>query len=94
MLERLGDQCRAVGRDPGTLAHTVAIMVRAPGGTGRIYGDSTHESTAAISGAPEIVAQRLAAFGPTGIKHAQLVVDPITVGSIEWLGKVLEILDR
>jgi alkanesulfonate monooxygenase SsuD/methylene tetrahydromethanopterin reductase-like flavin-dependent oxidoreductase (luciferase family) len=94
MLEWLDDQCRAVGRDPMTLERTVAIMVRAPGGTGRIYGDSTHEGGIAISGSPEHVAEQLAAFGAVGIAHAQLVVDPITVDSIQWLGDVLRILDR
>lgn len=94
MLEWLDEQCLAVGRDPGTLERTVAIMVRAPGGTGRIYGDSTHEGAKAISGSPEDVAAQLAAFGATGIAHVQLVVDPITVGSIHWLGDVIRILDR
>lgn len=93
LLEWLDQQCLAVGRDPKTLQRTVAIMVGAPGGTGRLYGDPTHASTAAISGPPEEVARRLAAFGPVGIDHAQLVVDPITVGSIEWLGEVLRLLD-
>ena len=93
MIQRLDEQCIEVGRDPATLRRTVAIMIQAPGGTGRLYGDPTHESTAAISGPPEEVARRLAAFGATGITHAQLVVDPITTGSIEWLGEVLRLLD-
>jgi len=94
VLEWLDEQCLAVGRDPLTLERTVAIMVRAPGGTGRIYGDPAHEGGVAISGSTEDVAEQLATFGATGIAHAQLVVDPITVGSIEWMGEVLRILDR
>ncbi len=94
MLGCLDEQCLAAGRDPGTLERTVAIMVQTPGGSGRIYGDPTHEGTAAISGSHEEIAEQLAAFGPTGVAHVQLVVDPITEQSIEWLGGVLELLDR
>ena len=39
------------------------------------------------------VAEQLAAFAAVGARHLQLVVDPITTASIEWLGGVLELLD-
>ena len=34
-----------------------------------------------------------AAIADAGIGHVQLVVDPITIGSIEWFGEVLVALD-
>lgn len=94
MLAKLDDACLRVGRDPAEVSRTVAIMVAAPGGRGRIYGDSEHEGSVPISGSPAEIATALAAFTPKGIDHIQLVVDPITVESIEWLGQVLAILDR
>ena len=86
--------CIDVGRDPATLAKTAALMVQAPGGRGRAYGASQHEGDHVISGNQRIVAAQLAEFAATHITHAQLVVDPITVESIEWLGGVLADLDR
>ena len=41
-----------------------------------------------------MIAEQLRAFAAEGITHVQLVVDPITVESIEALGAVLEHLDR
>ena len=93
MLAKVDDMCREVHRDPNEVARTAAIMIHAPGGTGRVYGDSEHEATDAIGGSPAQIADALRAFAPTGIDHVQLVVDPITVESIKWLGEVLEILD-
>ncbi|MDJ0923746.1 MAG: LLM class flavin-dependent oxidoreductase [Acidimicrobiia bacterium] len=85
--------CSEVGRNPAAVKRTVAVMVQAPGGQGRVYGDSEHEGTEAISGSPARVAEALAAFGNSGLSHVQLVVDPITVESIEWLAGVLGLLD-
>jgi alkanesulfonate monooxygenase SsuD/methylene tetrahydromethanopterin reductase-like flavin-dependent oxidoreductase (luciferase family) len=94
LLRSIDDACVEVGRDPATVGRTAAVMIEAPGGTGRIYGDAEHEGTEAISGSPADIAAALAAFAPTGVDHVQLVVDPITVASIEWLGATLAILDR
>ena len=90
---KLDALCEEVGRDPSTLQRTVAIMIQAPGGTGRVYGDDEHEGSTGLSGPPAAIAEQIAAVAATGIAHAQLVVDPITEESIEWLGAVLQILD-
>ena len=42
-----------------------------------------------ITGSPAEIADRLAEFGPAGATHLQLVVDPITRDSIEWLAEVV-----
>jgi alkanesulfonate monooxygenase SsuD/methylene tetrahydromethanopterin reductase-like flavin-dependent oxidoreductase (luciferase family) len=93
LVEKLDATCVEVGRDPAEVSRTVAIMIQAPDGIGRIYGDSEHEGSNAITGSPTDVAESLLAFASTGIDHAQLVLDPITVESIEWLAATLAILD-
>ena len=93
MLATVDSICTEVGRDPRDVSRTVAIMVQAPGGRGRIYGDTEHEGSAAITGSPDEIAENLRAFALPGLDHVQLVVDPITVESIEWLGATLDSLD-
>lgn len=93
MLATIDDATTAAGRDPAAVGRTAAIMVQAPGGTGRIYGDSEHEGSATIAGSPADVSSALRAFAATGVDHIQLIVDPITIDSIEWLGQVLASLD-
>lgn len=93
MMEWLDELCVEVGRDPMDITRTVAVMVQAPGGTGRVYGDSEHEGSDTIVGPPEAVANALHGFAAIGVDHVQLVVDPITVETIEWLGTALTILD-
>ena len=85
--------CAALGRDPDEVLCTAAVYVQAPGGGGRIMGDS-NSGIAPISGSVEQVAEQLAAFAAVGASHLQLVVDPITQESIEWLGEVLALLDK
>ena len=86
--------CRDVGRDPADVERTVAVLVRMPGGTGRIQGDYAKAGYAPLEGPPDVIAEGLVAYAREGIDAVQLVVDPITVGSIEALGPVLELLDR
>lgn len=93
MMAMVDDICVEVGRDPSDVSRTVAIMVQAPGGSGRIYGDTEHEGSEAIAGSPGDVAAALRAFAMPGLDHVQLVVDPITVESIEWLAETLNALD-
>ena len=88
------DAARAAGRDPSGIARTAAVYVQLPGGAGRVQGERVREEAPPVSGSPEEIAAGLAAFAGAGISHLQLVLDPITVGSIEALGPVLEILDR
>lgn len=86
--------CRAVGREPAEVERTVAVLVRMPGGTGRLMGDtSPRTEVAPLAGAPEQIADGLRAYAEEGIGHAQLVVDPITEASVAALAPVLEMLD-
>jgi probable F420-dependent oxidoreductase len=87
--------CADAGRDPADVERTVAVLVRMPGGTGRIMGDTSEKmSVAPLEGDAEAMAEELRAYSAEGIGHVQLVVDPITEASVAALAPVLEALDR
>ena len=83
------------GRDPAAIERTVAVLVRLPGGTGRVMGDTDpKQAVAPLEGPPEVIAEALRAYAREGIGHVQLVLDPITEASVAALAPVLEALDR
>jgi alkanesulfonate monooxygenase SsuD/methylene tetrahydromethanopterin reductase-like flavin-dependent oxidoreductase (luciferase family) len=84
--------CRDVGRDPAEVARTVAVQVRLAGGTGRIQGDAS-QRIAPLEGDPGEMADVLRGYAREGIAHVQLVLDPITRGSIEAFAPVLARLE-
>jgi len=86
--------CRDVGRNPAEVERTVAAMVRLPGGTGRLQGGYVQEAPPPLEGSPAELADALRAFSREGIAHVQLVLDPITIDSIEAVGAVLRELER
>ena len=47
-----------------------------------------------LTGAPELLADRLRAFAREGISHIQIVFQPMTLASIEAFAPTLELLDR
>jgi len=94
LRERVDAACRAVGRDPAAVERTVAVLVRLPGGTGRVMGESDRPEVAPLEGPPEVLEAAFRAYAAAGVGHLQLVLDPITMGSIEALAPVLALLDR
>jgi len=94
LRERVDAAARAAGRDPSEVQRTVAVQVRLPGGRGRVQGDTANDAVPPVDGAPEEIATALRAFAAEGIAHVQLVVDPITLASLDALAPVLEDLDR
>lgn len=91
---RVDEAVAAAGRAPAAVARTVAVLVRLPGGTGRVMGDTDASmDVPPLAGSPEEIAAGLAAYADAGIDEVQLVLDPVTAGSIEALRPVLEILD-
>jgi probable F420-dependent oxidoreductase len=92
LRELVDDIAREVGRDPAAIERTVTVLVRLPGGTGRLQRD-TSMAARPLQGPPDVIAEALRAYAREGIDHVQLVVDPITEASIETLGRVLEELD-
>ena len=94
ILRRLDETCRAVGRDPASVERTSAVLVRLPGGTGRVMGDTTQKDVPPLEGSPAAIAARLREYADLGLAEVQLVLDPITVESIQALAPVLAELDR
>jgi probable F420-dependent oxidoreductase len=86
--------CRDVGRDPAAIERTVAVLVKLPGGTGRVQGSYAEAEPVPLEGSPEAMADVLRAYARAGIAHVQLVIDPITRGSIEAFAPVLAELER
>ena len=86
--------CRDVGRDPAAIERTVAVLVKLPGGTGRVQGSYAEAQPVPLEGSPEAMAELLRAYARAGIAHVQLVIDPITRGSIEAFAPVLAELER
>jgi len=81
--------CAEAGRDPGTLERTAAVLVQLEGRAVARRG-GPQEPAPPLRGTVEELAAQLRAFDRAGITHVQLVVDPITVRSIERLGPVLD----
>jgi len=82
------EACHEVGRDPTTLERTAAVLVRLPDGVGRAGAMDPP-----VEGTPAQMADALRVFAAAGIAHVMLILDPITIDSIEALGPVLERLD-
>jgi probable F420-dependent oxidoreductase len=83
----------AAGRDPDSVEATACVYVQAPDGVGRTMGGSSSDPVQPLQGSPRQLAEQLHSFAEAGAAHVQLVVDPITQQSIEWLGQVLGVLD-
>jgi alkanesulfonate monooxygenase SsuD/methylene tetrahydromethanopterin reductase-like flavin-dependent oxidoreductase (luciferase family) len=90
---RVDELALSVGRDPAGIAATAAVLVRFPGGTGRVMGDYSEDSPPPVTGSPAEVAGHLAALAEAGAAHVQLVIDPITTATIELAGAVVAELD-
>jgi probable F420-dependent oxidoreductase len=82
-----------VGRDPADIERSAAVYVRLAGGAGRVQGNS-ETPPPPLAGDPETMAAELRAYADVGLDEIQLVMDPITAGSIEEFGRVLRILDE
>ncbi|MGH8862923.1 MAG: LLM class flavin-dependent oxidoreductase [Jatrophihabitantaceae bacterium] len=85
---RVEEAAEQAGRAPGEVEATAAIFVQLPGGVGRLMGEPYDERT------PDPVpvcdlALHLPAMADAGATHVQLVLDPITVDSIEAVGEVV-----
>jgi alkanesulfonate monooxygenase SsuD/methylene tetrahydromethanopterin reductase-like flavin-dependent oxidoreductase (luciferase family) len=47
-----------------------------------------------VSGTPDQIAEELRAYAREGIGEVQVVLDPITLASLDEFAAVLEVLDR
>ena len=81
----------AAGRSPTDVEATAAVFVRLADGAGRQMGDyDGGPEVDPVTGSPAEIAEQLRAWEAAGAAHVQLVVDPITQGSIEWLADVID----
>jgi alkanesulfonate monooxygenase SsuD/methylene tetrahydromethanopterin reductase-like flavin-dependent oxidoreductase (luciferase family) len=94
MRDAVDAACRAAGRDPAEVERTVALLVAFPGATGRQSGDATEDDPDPIDGDPATLVPALRAFAAEGVSHVQLILDPITIESVQALAPTLAELDR
>jgi alkanesulfonate monooxygenase SsuD/methylene tetrahydromethanopterin reductase-like flavin-dependent oxidoreductase (luciferase family) len=77
------EACLAQGRDPQTLARSVAVAI----GTGAGWAPS-----GAITGQPAEVASVLRDLGAAGIGHVQALLFPTDPSGVDFLGQVIELI--
>jgi probable F420-dependent oxidoreductase len=86
VLQRVEEACASAGRDPSTLARTVAVYVQ-------MEREPVHRRGSSYRQVPPVrpqgLADHLRALAGQGISHVQLVIDPVTTESIEALGSTL-----
>jgi alkanesulfonate monooxygenase SsuD/methylene tetrahydromethanopterin reductase-like flavin-dependent oxidoreductase (luciferase family) len=88
--ERIDPLIVAAGRRVDDVEATAAVLVKLAGGTGRQMGDyDDYNTVRPLTGTADELADQLREFEAAGATHVQLVVDPITRASIEWLADVL-----
>jgi alkanesulfonate monooxygenase SsuD/methylene tetrahydromethanopterin reductase-like flavin-dependent oxidoreductase (luciferase family) len=75
-----------------TVPATAAVLVTLPGGRGRLMGETYDATVTTVT--PDDLGQHIRELAAAGAKHLQLVLDPITVESIDTIGAVLADLDR
>jgi len=86
---RVDAAAEQAGRAPGEIEATAAVLVQLPGGVGRQMGETYNDRTIR----PVLVddlAEHLRAMADAGAAHLQLVLDPITVDSIEAVGAAVQ----
>jgi alkanesulfonate monooxygenase SsuD/methylene tetrahydromethanopterin reductase-like flavin-dependent oxidoreductase (luciferase family) len=86
--QRVEDALEAAGRAPGEVEATAAVFVHLPGGVGRLAGETNDDPTIRAVRVSEL-GDHLRAMGEAGAAHLQLVLDPITVESIEAVGEIV-----
>ena len=85
---RVRDAAAEAGRTPGDVEATAAVLVRLSGATGRHVGESYDEHTVRAVSVAALV-EHLHAMVDAGAEHLQLVLDPITVDTIETAGRAV-----
>ena len=82
---RVADAVEQAGRAPGDVEATAAVLVQLPDGVGRLMAE-TYDDRAVRPVPVSDLADHLRAMAAAGAAHVQLVLDPITVESIETAG--------
>jgi alkanesulfonate monooxygenase SsuD/methylene tetrahydromethanopterin reductase-like flavin-dependent oxidoreductase (luciferase family) len=83
--------CRAVGRDPSTLAITVGIVVRYPEARNVVGEAATAEDPGpGLSGTPDAIAAGLRAHADAGADHLITVLEPCTPETVALFAQAVE----
>jgi len=84
VVRRVEAACRKVGRDPGQIEATAALLLQ--------FGERSfrRNSRNPVVGGTDRMADAILRLHEAGAAHVQLVLDPITVDSIDRLGDVLD----
>lgn len=90
LVAEMRERTAALGRNPDDVEATACVYVQLPAGAGRTMAEQRGAVVPAVRGSVDEMAHQLAAFAAVGASHVQLVVDPITVESIEALAPVIE----
>ena len=83
-----------VGRDPSEIGRTTALFWQFSGGGGRRQGDTDRHTADPRTGTPEELAEALRSYELLGADHVQLVLDPITIESVEQAARALDLFRR
>jgi hypothetical protein len=85
---RVEDASEQAGRARGDVEATAAVLVQMPAGAGRLMGEANRNRDVRPVLVSEL-ADHLRAMADAGAAHVQLVLDPITVESIEAVGEAM-----
>lgn len=89
ILDQLDAALLGAGRNPADVEKTAAVLVEFGGGTGRLAGDPARGTSRPLSGSHDGIAASLSEYGAYGINHLQIVLDPISLGSITEMAEVI-----
>ena len=95
--EMVDEACRAIARDPATLARTNGVMVNLEGWRKAPGNDAIRIPRAdlvPIEGSLDEIGEQLRGFEDEGVDEIHVQLDPETPESIERFARVLELLDR
>jgi alkanesulfonate monooxygenase SsuD/methylene tetrahydromethanopterin reductase-like flavin-dependent oxidoreductase (luciferase family) len=88
LLGRVDNACRSLDRDPAEVERTAAVYIQLSRGSGRRAGSAEKQESTPISGSHEDIAEELSAFARVGLKHIQVVLDPIDAKGVEELAEI------
>jgi probable F420-dependent oxidoreductase len=71
---------------------TATVLVTLPGGKGRLMGEAYDATVTTVT--PDGLCDHVRGLADAGATHLQLVLDPVTVDSVETIGAALADLER
>ncbi|MGZ8482215.1 MAG: LLM class flavin-dependent oxidoreductase [Candidatus Limnocylindria bacterium] len=91
---KIDASCADARREPAEVDRTIALFMAFEGAQGRALGDLSEPDVQPIDGTDSAgAAAELRRYAAEGVAHVQLVLDPITEGTIQALAPVLAALD-